>query len=58
MKVNHLIGSYAYELASRYGAGKVHIVYYISLLEPYYKHDILGEHSPNWQPVVDLADDK
>ena len=37
-KVKRLIGSYAYELALPYGAGKVHPVYYNSSLEPYYRN--------------------
>ena len=41
-KVKQLIGSYAYELALPYGAGKVHHVYHISLLEPYHRNNIPG----------------
>ena len=52
-KVKRLIGSYAYELALPYGAGKVHPVYHISLLEPYYRNEIPGRRSPSLQPVVD-----
>ena len=56
-KVKRLIGSYAYELALPYGAGKVHPVYHISLLEPYHRNEIPGRRSPSPQPVVDLGDD-
>ena len=55
-KVKRLIGSYAYELALPYGAGKVHPVYHISLLEPYYRYEIPGRRSPSPQPVVDSGD--
>ena len=54
-KVKRLIGSYAYELALPYGAGKVHSVYHISLLEPYHRNEIPGRRSPSPQPVVDLG---
>ena len=56
-KVKRLIGSYAYELALPYGAGKVHPVYHISLLEPYHRNEIRGRRSPSPQLVVDLGDD-
>ena len=41
-KVKQLIECYAYVLALPYGAGKVHPVYYIYLLEPYHRNEILG----------------
>ena len=56
-KVTWVIGYYAYELALLYSAGKVHPVYHISLLEPYYRNEILGRRTPSPQPVVDLRDD-
>ena len=56
-KVKRLIGSYAYELALPYGAGKVHPVYHVSLSEPYHRNEIPGRRSPSPQPVVDLGDD-
>ena len=56
-KVKWLIGSYAYELALPYGAGKVHPVCHISLLEPYHRNEIPGRRSPYPQPVGDLGDD-
>ena len=52
-KAKSLIRSYAYELALPYGAGKVHPVYHISLLEPYHRNEIPGRRSPSPQPVVD-----
>ena len=56
-KVKWLIGSYAYELALPYGAGKVHPVYHISLFEPYYRNEIPGRRSPCPHPVIDLGSD-
>ena len=56
-KVIWLIGSYAYELALPYGAGKVNPVYHISFLEPYHRNQIPGSRSPTPQPAVDLGDD-
>ena len=56
-KVQRLNGSYAYELALPYGAGKVQLVYHISLLEPYHRNEIPGRRSPTPRPVVDLEDD-
>ena len=50
-KVKWLIGSYAYELASPYGAGKVHPVYHICLLEPYHRNEIPGRRSPSHNQV-------
>ena len=54
-KVKRLIGSYTYELALPYGAGKVHPIYHIYLLEPYHRNEISGRRSPTLQPVVDLG---
>ena len=56
-KVKRLIGSYPYELALAYGAGKVHPVYHISILDPYHRNDIPRRRSPSPQPVIDLGDD-
>ena len=56
-KVKRLIGSYVYELALPYGAGKVYPVYHIFLLEPYHRNDIPERRSPTQQPMVDLGDD-
>ena len=56
-KVKRLIGSYTYELALPYGAGKVHPVYHMSWLEPYHRNEIPGTGSPSPQPVVDLGND-
>ena len=55
-RVKRLIGPYAYELELPTGAGGIHPVFHVSLLEPYHQNEIPGRRSPTPQAIVDLGD--
>lgn len=46
LEVKRLVGPYAYELEIPQFVGRPYLVYYISLLESYYKNQIAGRLSP------------
>jgi len=54
-RIKRLIGTNAYELELSPSTGKIHPVFYISLLEPYHLNNIPGRHSPT-PPPVDLEE--
>jgi len=54
-RIKRLIGTNAYELELSPSSSKIHTVYYISLLEPYYLHNIPGRRSPI-PSLVDLEE--